>query len=53
MKLKQFDEVKLLPEFENDIVYVVAEVRDTVIIGLFPKAGGFLVSADIKNLVKV
>jgi hypothetical protein len=53
MKLKVYDKVKLLPKFGNDIVYVVATVRDTGIISLFPESGGFNVSADIKNLVKV
>jgi len=53
MKLNVFDKVKLLPKFGNDIVYVVAKVRDTGIISLFPESGGFNVSADIKNLIKV
>jgi hypothetical protein len=53
MKLNVFDKVKLLPKFGNDIVYVVAKVRDTGIISLFPESGGINVSADIKNLVKV
>jgi hypothetical protein len=53
MKLKVYDKVKLLPKFGNNIVYIVATVRETGIISLFPESGGFNVSADIKNLVKV
>jgi len=52
-KLKVYDKVKLLPKFSNDIIYIVATVRDNGIISLFPEAGGFNVSADIKNLIKV
>jgi len=51
--MKKYDEVKLIPKFENDIIYIVAEVIYTGIISLFPKSGGFLVSADVKNLIRI
>jgi len=53
MNLEKHDMVVLNDEFENRQVYVVTEVRETGIIVLFPESGGFLVSADIKNLKKV
>jgi len=49
---KKYDKVRLLPKFNNSILYVIAEVKDNIA-SLFPDDGGILVSADIKNLVKV
>jgi hypothetical protein len=53
MKLKIYDEVVLNDEYENRRIYVVAEIRKCGIVALFPKAGGFLVTANVKNLKKV
>jgi len=53
MKLKKHDEVVLDDRFENRQVYVVVEVKDTGIVSLFPKDGGFLVAACVDNLKKV
>jgi len=49
-KINVYDRVSLIEKFDNPIVYIVAKIRESGIISLFPETGGILVSAHIKNL---